>query len=598
MSCHHQHISHNITSETRGLIDIAELGFGKSFLSGAVIDDLNAEADNLNIDEKHEPPNTAFYHFSAAHSYCIHPVDAFRALAGQLLQIHRHDRSTLDAVSLLIRKAPSRTKATTDEVLSVLALLLRQHPTFLIIDGVDECSDIDLLLRCIPELCKKSDTRVIFFSRPHVKVPNEYHKWASDAPYIISVDNNSNKHDIEAYLVENLHELANQGYFGISMDRSLITATAQECKGNFLWASLLLKYLRAPVLSPDERRAKLEQPHQLNGLEAIYAHILALLELRLEPEKRFIAGVFRLLTFGIHNPCMRGFQKAFNVVPGQRTTGSGSTIVTNEAVPLITCGLVEVTSCNIIFTHKSVKEYLQTMAPQANPFSLRDENPAHAHLAAVCISFLTFDIPKRPLGGANLQPVLQMQSSGVSMRTSKSSDSGYKSMFSAASDRPNMLGTGTIPSSTSTLHSPEWDADLPFLRYAALCWPIHLARAITFGPSPAHTSPSSPNHQSITQSPWLTSLSTFLTDRAAVTTWVEASWRYNLPPNLSRLVPLLESVKQRTPPATVEGRELRWVVHGVRELSESLNAVKEGWGHRVREDPSLVWGWRGGRGMI
>jgi hypothetical protein len=48
----------------------------------------------------------------------------------------------------------------------------------------------------------------------------------------------------------------------------------------------------------------------------------------------------------------------------------------------------------------------------------------------------------------------------------------------------------------------------------------------------------------------------------------------------------------------VEGRELRWVVHGVRELSESLNAVKEGWGHRVREDPSLVWGWRGGRGII
>lgn len=504
---------------------------------------------------------------------------------------------------MLVRKAPLRTKATTDEVLSVLALLLRQHPTFLIIDGVDECSDIDLLLRCIPELCRKSDTRVIFFSRPHIKVPNEYHKWASDAPYIISIDSSSNKHDVEAYLVENLHELANQGYFGISMDRSLITTAAQECTGNFLWASLLLKYLQAPLLSPDQRRAKLEKPCQLNGLEAIYAHILTLLTLRPESEKRFIAGVFRLLTFGIHNPCMRGFQKALNVVPGQRTTESGSTVITNETIPLITCGLVEVMPCNIMFTHKSVKEYLQTIAPQANPFSLRNESWAHAHLAAVCISFLAFDIPKRPLGSTNptvllQQPLLQTQSSGVSTRTSKSGDSGYRSMFSAASDRPPLPGTASMSSTTSTLPSPEWDTDLPFLRYAALCWPIHLTRAITPYPSSAHSSPPLSTHQSVTQYPWLTSLSTFLTDRAAVTTWVEASWRYNLPPNLSRLVPLLEAVKQKTPPATVEGRELRWVIHGMRELSESLNAVKEGWGHRVREDPGLVWGWRGGRGMI
>ena len=381
---------------------IADSGFGKTFLSSTVIDDLSAEANNLSIDEEFEPPATAFYHFSTAHSYCIHPNDAFRSLSDQLLHSHRHDRSTLDAVSLLVRRTPSRAKATSDEVLSVLTLLLRQHPAFLVLDGIDECSDVDLLLRCITDLCRKSDTRVILFSRPHIKVPNEYYKWATDAPYIVALDDSNNRHDVEAYLVETLHDLADQGYFGISLNRSLINTIVQRCKGNFLWASSLLRYLQSPILTPDQRRAKLESPHELDGLDAIYSQILALLESRPEAENTFIAGIFRLLTFGIHNPCMRGFQKALNVRPGQRTIESDPMFTTNEKIPLLTCGLAEVTSCNVIFTHKSVKEFLQRLDAGTSSFSLHDESLAHAHLAAVCISFLAFDIPKRPLASTNL----------------------------------------------------------------------------------------------------------------------------------------------------------------------------------------------------
>lgn len=568
-----------------------------------MIEDLSIDAGNLSIDEELESPSTAFYHFNTAHSYCIHPEDAFRALTDQLLHTHRHDRSTLDAVSLLVRKVPGEAKATSEEVLSVLALLLRQHPTFLVIDGIDECSDIELLLRCIPDLCRKSDARVVLFGRPNVRIPNEYHKWATDAPHIISLSHDNNKHDVEAYIIENLHELADQGYFGISMNRALIMAIAQTCKGNFLWASTLLKFLRSPVLSPDQRRAKLEKPYELDGLETIYANILALLEAKPDAEKVFVAGLFRFLALSIHRPCTRGLQKAVNVNPGQRTIEFGPSFIVNEAVPLLTCGLVEVTPCNVIFTHKSIREYLQNVDAQASSFSLQDESLAHAQLAATCISFLAFDIPKRPLGASNphisqLLPISQTRSSGTSMRTNKSGDSGYKSIASAIPASEHHLAVQAsstrMATSAATLNQPEWDAELPFLRYASLCWPIHLTRALASSP------PASPRHApySSTHYPWLTSLSTFLTDRAAVTAWVEASWRYNLPPSLSRLVPLLEAVKSRTPPATVEGRELRWVVHGVRELSEGLNAVKEGFGHRLREDPGLVWGWRGGRGMI
>jgi hypothetical protein len=247
------------TWQDRVLFVQANPGFGKSYISGAVIDDLSSEADNLNlsIDDEHEPPTIAYFHFNASHSYCVHPNDAFRALAYQLIHSHRHDRSTLDAISLLMRKTPPDARASSDDVLTLLSLLLHQHPTFLVIDGLDECSDVRLFLSSLPEVCRKSDTRTILFSRPDVEIPREYQRWASDSPYIFRLGEGSNSRDIETYLSENLNRMADQGFFGISMDRSVITQVSSRACSMFLWASLLLKYLQSPGLTPDERRTVL-----------------------------------------------------------------------------------------------------------------------------------------------------------------------------------------------------------------------------------------------------------------------------------------------------------------------------------------------------
>lgn len=548
-----------------------------------------------------------------------------------------------------MRKAPPYAKASSDDVLTVLSLLLHQHPTFIVIDGIDECSDLDLFLHSLPEICRKSDARVILFSRPDIEVPLEYQQWASDAPHIVSLHEDSNKyvrsakfnqasmlwhvlplrqhrfqfstlsrtlhilkhmltyiaitrHDIEVYISENLNRMADQGFFGINMDRSLISRAASRSNGMFLWASLLLKYLQSPGLSPDERRVALEHAHQLEGLESLYRHILGMLNLRPQKEKQVVANLFRWLSLSISRLCLPSLQTALAITPGQRTTDASYVSCFADSIPRLTCGLVEVTECSVIFTHRSIKEYLQSPEFQEFEFSLFDEGVAHTHLAARCLSYLAYDIPKRPLGKVQPHsrpaPIPYAMSSGISMRTSRSGDSGYKSM-SSASDSENFA----TPASSSVFlvqgtqqPAPAFDADLPFLRYASLCWPIHLTRALS------NTAPRSPktwrqSSDPFAQTPWLPCLSTFLTDRAAVTAWVEASWRYNLPPNLSRLIPLLSALKSEMPPATVEGREIRWVVHGVRELSEALNELKEEYGTTLRENPSLIWQWRGSGGV-
>lgn len=566
-------------------------GFGKTFISGAIIDDLRDGVKDSNIGN--EPPTTAFFHFNAAHLYCACSNDAIRALAAQLVHAHRHDRNTLDALSLLMRKASPHDKASCDDVFEILQLLLRQHPTFLVIDGVDECTDIAALLTKIPELCEKSDTRAILLSRPHLEIPIKYQKWASDSPHILYLSDGQNEVDIESYITSHLNQLADQGYFGINMDRSLFQDVASRSNGMFLWASLLLKYLGSTSLAPEERRSILEHSNLLQGLEPLYNGIFSTLDKKIGRDKNLAVDVIRWLSLSIRRLCVPGLQVALRF-DLKRANGEGVNLTKlTESLTRSTCGLVEIANCNVTFTHSSVKEYLQSSACQSPDFSLLDESAAHGHLAARCLTFLASEIPKKPL--QRLQPYIQPAAplathSGLSIRTGSSRDSGYRSM-SSSSDTDGI--------SSETAPAPAFDANIPFLRYATLCWPIHLTRALSGirTPNSLPTSPSSPSADSPSHIPWLSPLSNFLANRIAITTWAEASWRYNFSPNLSRLLPLLINLKSEIPPATVDGRDIRWTVQGLRDSSDALNELREKWGARLRENPSLIWQWKDEEGQ-
>ncbi|KAF2266654.1 hypothetical protein CC78DRAFT_531460 [Lojkania enalia] len=562
----------------------AKPGFGKTILSSQIIDDLSTEAEYLNISD--EPPAIAFFHFNSTRQVCIHSSDAFRALAVQLVHMHRTNRNTLDALALLMRQTSGQPKASSDDIVAVLALLLRQHSTFLVIDGVDECSDIEIFLATISELCCTSDCRVILLSRPNLEIPLEYQKLASNSPHILSLNDSHNANDIASFISENLNRMADQGYFGISMDRSLIPHVASRANGMFLWASLLMKYLQSPGLSPNERRVALEGASLLEGLSSLYRGMLNILDRRFGQEKKIAADIFRWLSFSINPLCLEALRTALAIRPGQPTTEDHRLLHFNDSINRLTCALVEVTDGNARFIHRSVREYLESPECQESYFSLFDESAVHGHLAARCISYLAIDTPRRPL--QRLQPYRPAinsiaTSSGMSFRTSGSGDSGYRSMSSSDTE-----GFATVEQAPT---APPFDTRLPFLRYAALCWPIHLTRALS-NPSPRSIIHSqSMTNDPFAHTPWLPTLSHFLTERTAVTTWVEASWRYNLPPNLSRLVPLLISIRKDIPPATIEGRELRWVVQGLRQLSDALNELRGDYGVTLKENPSLIWQW-------
>ena len=555
-----------------------------------MVENLVAEADDPDLCDG--PPATASFHFSRLSSDCIHPDDGFRAMVCQLLHMHRHDRKTLDSVCLLLRKTSFREHANADEVLDVLSLLLHQHPTFIVIDGADECSDTETLLSSLAKLCRRSDTRVLLFSRPEMKIPLEYQKWASDAPHILSLTSKNNAAAIHCYVLQNLSRMADQGFFGISMDRNLILQVAQSADGEFLWASMLLKFLQSHLLSAEERLSILQNIQTLQGLGSLYHVMLNAQARHSSHKKRIIADVFSWLTFPIHRIGPVALLSALST-HGLDISDSTEIADIMHALPELTCGLLTVSHDTIAFSHASIRNYLQTPASQDSEFSLFDESSIHAHLTARCLSYLAHNVPQRPLGTLHPHspPVIPTPtSSGASQHTSASADSGYKSLSSSDGDNNHMAPPTTIQHTASranSIRTVPFDTHLPFLRYAALCWPIHLTRALTPSTSSSpyrHGSPSSP-----TTLAYLPSLNTFLSSRLAVTAWVEASYRYNLPPTLTRLVGPLSDLKGEIPPGTAEGRLLRQVVTEIRVLSDRLEGLKRECQSVLRGNPSLIW---------
>jgi hypothetical protein len=566
---------------------LAKGGFGKTVISQSVVSNLTGEAEDPDLCD--EPPATAYYHFNNLLSENNEPEDAFRTISCQLLQAYRYDHSTLDAVSLLLRKTSFREHATTDEVLDVLLLLLRQHPTFIVLDGVDECSDTGMLLASLARLCRGSDTRAIIFSRPSLKIPLEYQKWASDAPHILSLTSKHNAVAIDRFVVPEMNRLADQGFFGISMDRALISEVAKTANGDFLWTSMVLRFLQSPLLSSEERLAILEGIHSLQGLESLYRIVLDALARHPPTEKRVIADTFRWLSFPIHRMCPGALHAALATYNPKVSKDSHTTDII-EALPQLTCGLVRAVNNDVTFAHESIRDYLHSPASQDSEFSLRDDSSVHAHLAARCLTYLAHDIPKRPLGALQphspAMPPVMSSSSGASQRTSASGDSGYKSLSSSDGD----TNTHPVPTISTQNNSPRansirtvpFDTHLPFLRYAALCWPIHLSRALS--PSSNYVTISS-----VDTLAHLPALGAFLASRLAVTAWVEASFRYNLPPTLTRLVGPLSDLKGEISPATVQGKQLRLVVNEMRQLSERLVELKTEYEGVMRQNPSLIW---------
>lgn len=541
---------------------IAKPGYGKSYLSCIIIDDLMDHADTLALDGLN-PPVVAFFHFSATDRWSSRDsMAALKSIAYQLFEHHRHDEATIDALMIFMQNiAAGQREASMDDLIAILRMLIRQHPTFLLIDGVDECNDSISFLGILRDLSQANDCRVLLLSRPTISFSmfSTTLNIAQVETCIFWLPKTLNFEDIKAFLEQQISGVASNSLFGpqqrIDIEK-ISTELAGYANGIFLWARLIVNYLSCAAVTPFERMEVIEHPSDFEGLEQLYDRILEVLGTSNEKERSVAKLIFQLISHSLVPLGVRAFHTALAITPGKRTDDLQYLANFPGCVPRITCALVEVIDDeDISFIHLSFKEYLEA---KEGEFSLRDQPIIDIRIATKCLSFLVHDVPAKPL-----QALRSPDLSSHELQVAKAS-------------------------TTRKLHEKY-----PFLRYAVLCWYAHIQRAHGFVDD-TRGECSESREQGLTGPSsildlWVPHLSGFLVRRKAVTMWVEACGVFGLLPRLDRLAQDLSYLTDCEFPDTAAGREIFWVSNGLHQLSGALDTLHTEHAVKLWTNPTLIW---------
>lgn len=423
--------------------------------------------------ESYLPPVLAFFHFNRSSRIGGRTSDeAFRALAAQLIAIHRNEDPVMDALLILFDKdAGGQQQASANEIYAVLRILMQQWPTFLVIDGVDECSDSSEFLNDLWNILTDLDCRVLLLSRPDLTFPPVYRTWTQPT-WQMQLSTLDNSAGIQSFLRQRFNVMTDEFLFGHKVvDDAVVDDLAKRSNGMFLWATLLVNYLECPALSPMERFATLQEVSLLEGLGTLYNKILGTLERRYERQRHLAADTFKWISSSLYPLGLEELRRALAIVPGDPTHDLQLLSNYPRCIQQITCALVDIDLYGTIsFIHLSLKEFLER-DPNCHPFfSLRDQQAIHEHLATRCISYLVYDIPEEPL--RRLERCLSLETGTVSC----GGEARLEDRLTPCENRELVL------------------KKYPFLRYASFCWVTHLVRSLSSQSQPHLSNQALPSH--------------------------------------------------------------------------------------------------------
>ncbi|RBA13422.1 hypothetical protein FPRO05_02216 [Fusarium proliferatum] len=425
-------------------------GTGKSVLATSVIQELMAISTASQV----PPPLVTFFFFEYnANDGCPAPRGfAYRAILSQLLTQFQDDKDILEILSFaLLQRRHGQLIATTDELVDLLRMLA-SHITcwYLVIDGVDECEDSDNLLLELSNALGDQPTKILLLSRPNVR----FLRRKMQQLQILTVSRLLNEADLRIYFDTHLELLQDLDIIPNHASRPLLVEhLLTGADGMFQWAMLMIAHLQSDGLMPRERLdviTKLKSPERL---EDMYIRILWSLAKKLFSEQSLARRLFLWLTFAKRTIRANQLQ---DILSQQREESSeqpteircrakedGFVDFEHSAV-MVSGSLVEkrlepFSETTIYsFTHRSVLEFFKSRCedPSATygskagtmDYFLPGAYEAEAELTLACLSYIFQRVPGKPLSG---------------------------NMFEAAS-RESLCDS------------------LPFVGYAAQCWPRHL----------------------------------------------------------------------------------------------------------------------------
>ncbi|CZR57679.1 uncharacterized protein PAC_07568 [Phialocephala subalpina] len=502
-------------------------GCGKTVLAAMAV-----ESQRSNPSENDNRGVCCCYFFNQLGSTANSVASAYREILSQILHQRKSDVLMLEHFTFFMASAYTSRTALPVDLLALLILCLGALTSAtIILDGFDECDDVDELHQCLAELTARTPTKILILSRPNVAVLRE----TIEEEQTLCVSSGRLEHDIRLYFKHRLKTLRRK--LPLSCDMFAVTEhLVRVCDGMFLWARLTVHYLSSPALTPSERLETIWKIQLPEGLDAMYERIFLLLSKAYEAEKDLTKRVFMWLSYARETltPSQLHAAIAVSSYPDEHS----EVLMDYESAIILCCGgLVELhREKSYKFIHLSVKEFLQSQSNVVAEFAKSSEQSA-LDIAVACLRYLAMKVPKGPLSG--------------------------------------QLGHAASRNQVTQ--------NIPFLPYAAKYWPLHAHKSITY--NTGHS------HDAGVYDPvdLLSHIDGFLKSKLEIMTWIEAVYLFeSTESSFGQLEWWAKFGCQERFKWT--NRKLFHVSSEALELCRDLGMLRSAWHKELAATPQEIWG--------
>ncbi|KAK6065944.1 hypothetical protein SCUP234_12307 [Seiridium cupressi] len=240
-----------------------------------------------------EPHNMTCYFFFKHTDPANSTIEAaFRSALTQIIHRNRNNTELLDKF-LFIQSDPvsssGQLHATAKELFDLMCMCANSlgQITF-IVDGIDEAIDPGDVSMKLTALTTTAPVKLICFSRPNVS------QLQCTVPALHCID--FNRHvanaDIRVFLECEIQTMIEERKIPTTADVSVLgTTLLGGADGMFLWAKLMIRYLRSPALKPSRRLRIIDSVSFPEGLDVMYDRIVSLILASNKPEMELAKSI-------------------------------------------------------------------------------------------------------------------------------------------------------------------------------------------------------------------------------------------------------------------------------------------------------------------
>jgi ankyrin repeat protein len=364
-------------------------GFGKSTLVSSIIQQLQ-----LVLPVK-QHLLTCFY-FDRAEEGMASVSGLLRALATQLVQ-----KLNFSLDNFLSWFGPdgfaafeSFRQATPDVLENFVMAVAKTRKIIVILDAVDECEDLKVLLALIGRLRARS-LDILMSSRLYLVVRKNWDQLIQSDPgrcHELALEPSMNDRDISGYVTQTVESMISSKELSLrdpGLKTEIINTLKSRSDGMFQWVASHLRCLPTYFTDHDISQAMEDLPQ---GLDKTYEYMLKQLISSTPPRNlRLCRRVFQMLLFARRPLSLPELAVAISIEPGSRDL-DGSTILT-EPYNILALGgplIVYKPEINVVqFSHYTVREYFLALGGEAETFHFSKED-AHSEIAHTCLTYIQY----------------------------------------------------------------------------------------------------------------------------------------------------------------------------------------------------------------